>query len=300
MKVSVIGCGHVGSTIAFAAVARGIARELVLVDTDDRRAHGEACDLLHASAFVRPMHVVAGPVDATVGSDVVVITAAIPTTANSRTAVLKENARLFAGLVPRLKGLSPGAVFVIVSNPVDVMTWLAIRRGGIDPSRAVGTGTLIDTGRLRALLSEAWEIHADDVRAYMLGEHGDTQFPALSVASAGGVRFREHDDFVTRAAEDARQAGYRVVSEKGYTNYAIAMATVLILEAIAGDTRAVLPLSVLVRGQFGVSDVCLSLPVVVGRSGVQKVLAVDLSDEEAEKFRTSARAVRAMIDDATG
>lgn len=296
MKLSVVGCGHVGSAVAFAAVARGVARELVLVDTDRRRAHGEACDLLHASAFVRPTHVVAGDVPDTAGSDVVVVSAAVADTSGTRTATLRENARLYAELVPRLRSASPGALFVCVSNPVDVLTYLAIRVGGVEPRLAVGTGTLIDTGRFRALLSESWRIHADDVRAYMLGEHGDTQFAALSVASAGGVRFRQDDATVIAAAEAARRAGYEVVAEKGYTNYAIALATTLILEAVAGDTHTVLPLSVLVEGFHGVSDVCLSLPVVVGRRGVERVLPVDLSVDELASLRRSAETVRTLID----
>lgn len=297
MKVSIIGAGRVGSAAAFALVARSSATQVVLVGEDARTTHGDACDLLHAGAFVRPTQVTSGSPADTAGSDVVVVTASVPVpVADDRRSGLAANARMLRGLVPALSAASPQAVFVIVTNPVDVMTYVALRASGLPWQRVVGTGTLIDTARFRALLGEAWNIHTNDVRAYMLGEHGDTQFPAVSVASAGGVRFRGDDPTVAASAEAARLGGYQVVREKGYTNYAVAMAVTMVVEAVAADAGTVLPLSVLVNGYLDVSDVCVSLPCVIGRSGVRRILPVDLNDAEAAQFRRSAAAVRAAID----
>jgi L-lactate dehydrogenase len=301
MKVSIVGCGRVGSAAAFCLVARAVADEIVLVGSDRSRTAGDALDLLHASAFVGTNTVIAGEVADSADSDILVITASVaPEFTDTRSSAVAENARLFSDLIPRLATLSPRCVMVVVTNPLDVMTYVALRQSKLDWRRVIGTGTLVDTARFRALLGDAWNIHTNDVRAYMLGEHGDTQFPALSVASAGGVRFRADDPTVAAAAGGARLAGYEVVRQKGYTNYAIAMAVSMIVEAIAGDARTVLPLSVLVGGDggflSGVPEVCLSLPCVVGRGGVLRILPIDLNAAEIAQFRRSAAAVRAMID----
>jgi L-lactate dehydrogenase len=297
MKVAIIGAGRVGSATAFALVARASVAELLLVGENEQQTHGDALDLLHASAFVRPAQVSNGRLGDVAGCDVIVVTASLPpTVVDDRRSGMQANANLLRRIIPALGRSNPGAVFLIVTNPVDVMTTVAVRAAGLPWQRVIGTGTLVDTARFRALLGEAWNIHTNDVRAYMLGEHGDTQFPALSVASAGGVRIRTDDPTVATAAEEARLAGYRVVRAKGYTNYAVAMSIAMIVEAIAADAGTVLPVSVLVDGYLGVSDVCISLPCVVGRAGVRQILRVDLNDAEAEQFRRSAEAVRAAVD----
>jgi L-lactate dehydrogenase len=296
MKVSIIGVGRVGSATAFALVTRGLIRELVLVGSDRAKSEGEAADLQHACAFVRPIKVVEGTLDDTAGSDIVIVTASVPDRGGGRLVLAGDNARLYSQLIPQLARTSPGSILVVVSNPVDVMTLVALRHSGFAPHRVIGTGTLIDTGRFRAILSETWQINPADVRAYILGEHGDSQFPALSVASAGGVKFDQHDAFVHAAAEQARNAGHEVFQKKGYTNYAIALATAMIVEAIADDTHAVLPVSTLIEGYLGVRDVCLSVPCVIGREGVVRMLPVDLNGMEAELFRRSAQVLKGVVD----
>lgn len=296
MKVSIVGIGRVGSATAFALVTRGLVRELVLVGSDPSRSAGDAADLQHACAFVRPIKVTSGRIDDTAGSDIVIITASAPDRGGGRLLLAGDNARLFRQLIPDVARVSPHSILVVVSNPVDVMTHIAIEASGFEPRRVIGTGTLIDTGRFRAILSEGWEINPADVRAYILGEHGDSQFPALSVASAGGVKFDQHDAFVHAAAEQARDAGHEVFRKKGYTNYAIALATAMIVEAIADDTHAVLPVSTLVEGYLGVTDVCMSVPCVVGREGIVRMLPVDLDGLEAELFRRSAQVLKGVIE----
>ena len=301
MKISVVGVGRVGGALAFALVARGVCGELVLVGRDKESNRGEAYDLLHASAFIRPMTVTAGTAQESAGSDIVFICASADVEPKeTRLELARPNAELLKKVIPPLAQASPGAVFVVLSNPVDVATYLTMKYGGLPRGRVMGTGTLLDTGRFRALLSQQTGINALDIRAYILGEHGESQFPALNVASAGGVKFGPGgiggDADVRRIFEQARRGGWQVVEHKGYTNYAVAMSGVLIAEAVAGDSRSVMPVSTYVEDFRGVSDVCLSLPCVIGRGGVERVLPVDLDEDEAFRLRASAAILRETLD----
>lgn len=298
MKISVVGMGRVGTAVAFALVVRAIPHELVLVGRTRAKSLGDALDLEHAAALVRPIKVVAGEVGDTAGSDIIILTASAPIEGpvTDRLAQAGPNARLFREMVPPLAALSPRAVLIVLTNPVDVCTYVALRASGLPPGQVLGSGTLIDTARLRSLLSRETGINGLDIRAYVLGEHGDSQFPALSVASVGGLRLDRRDAAMDQLVEEARAGGYRVAREKGYTNYAVALSATLICEAITDDARTVLPVSTLIEGFQGVHDVCLSLPCVVGRGGIRRVLSVDLDAEEAGRFRRSAAVVRTVLD----
>jgi L-lactate dehydrogenase len=229
-------------------------------------------------------------------ADVMVITSSRSVGTSDRMSELEGNVAVFRELVPEVARRAPRAIFIVVSNPVDAMTHLTIRLGGIEPSRVIGTGTLLDTVRFRALLAEAWKINPMDVRAYIMGEHGESQFPALSIATAGGVRIHEHDDLVRRAADATRNAGRDIVQSKGFTNFGVASSVAMIVEAIASDAYSVMPVSTLIDGYLGVRDVCLSVPSVIARQGVVRTLPVDLNDEEADAFRRSAEVLRKAID----
>jgi L-lactate dehydrogenase len=300
MKIGLVGVGKVGMAIAFAMVVKGIPDELILVGRRLDAAQGEAEDLKHACPFVRPMHIRAGEIADLAGCDVVIVAASIPpapeTQNADRLALATGNAALFAEIIPHVASIAAASILLIVTNPVDVMTHVAIRRSGFPPGRVIGSGTLLDTGRFRATLSDAWRINAQDIRGYIIGEHGDSQFAALSVASAGGVRLDAQDAVVRQAAAQARDVGYRIRSLKGHTNWAIGMAVAVICEAIVDDTRSVFPVSTLLQGQFGINDVCMSLPCVVGREGIARVLPVSLNDTEADALRQSAAALRRVID----
>lgn len=202
------------------------------------------------------------------------------------------NAALFDELIPPLARQNPKAVFLIVSNPVDVMTWRALELSGLPAHQVLGTGTLIDTARFRSLLAAAAEIDPNDLRAYILGEHGPSQFPALTAASAGGARFEQGEAALRWMFEQARDGGDLVMRHKGYTNYAIALACTMILRAVLGDTHSVMPVSTRLDNFYGISDVCLSVPCVLGRSGVVRQLQVELSAPEREALRRSAAIVR--------
>lgn len=298
MKVSVIGIGRVGSTLAYTIALRALCDELVLVNRRHEVAIGDAYDLRHGLSLVdRQISVRAGTITDTAESDVIALCVSVPRETGSidRLALGPGNAELFRTLIPSLAAGSPNAILLILTNPVDVMTYHALQLSGFPPQRVIGTGTLIDSARFRAMLCEELGIHPDDVRAYILGEHGEHQFPALSQAQVGAERIEDNE---TRR-EMFRQtvaAGHAILQAKGYTNYAIAMAAALIIEAISHDTRRTLPLSTLIDGWLGVTDVCLSVPVVIGRAGITRVLRPQLNDEEITAFRKAATAVRSAID----
>jgi L-lactate dehydrogenase len=283
MKISVVGLGRVGSTLAFALSERNFVREMVLVARNRDTAIGDALDLRHAQSFVEvPTHIHAGSVNDTAGSDIIVVCASVPMPRilPDRSMLGPGNVKLMRELLPPLAQLSPKAILIMVTNPVDTLTYYAIQFTGFPAARVIGSGTLIDSARLRHELSLELGIHSEDLRAYILGEHGLTQFAAMSCATAGGEAI---DDTPARRQliERVTHTGVQIMSHKGYTNYGIALATAAIVEAVALDTKHTLPVSVLVNGFLGVNDVCLSLPAVVGRSGIERILQPRLNEAES-------------------
>lgn len=297
MKISIIGTGRVGSTLGFAVVMKGLANELVLVNRTHAVAVGEALDLCHASTLAPdPIHVYAGNIEDTQGSDIVVLCASVPfgkqyTTRND---LAVGNTELFRQYVPQIVKHSPGTCLLIVTNPVDVMSYVAWKLSELPSDRVIGTGTLIDSMRYRSLLSEELGIHPDDIRAYILGEHGDSQFPALSLALYGGERVKE-SEAAQRLFEQTVRSGYDVVQRKGHTNFAIALAASLIIESIAHDSHRTMPVSTLIDGYAGVSDVYLSVPAVIGRAGIVRTLHPQLNHKEKQAFVQSADVVQDVI-----
>jgi len=301
MKISVIGIGKVGATVAFVLAEDGLASEIVLWNRNAIAARANALDIEQACAFT-PYRVAirAGEIEDTAGSDILVMCASVPTPAQmvDRCELAAGNIALMRELVPRFAALSPHAVIVNVTNPVDAISWHILQLSAFPWQRVIGTGTLVDSARFRDILSQQVGIHPLDIRAYILGEHGDTQFAALSIATAGG----EHIDATPARytmLDEAKQTAFEVLRGKGYTNYAVAMAVRTIVEAVVRDLCATLPVSVRIDGFCGVSDVCLSIPAVIGRGGVHFTLVPDLSAAEQDAFRRSAAVVRRTIE-ATG
>ncbi len=298
MKISIVGIGKVGASLAYTLVMRNLGSELVLVSRSPEVALGHALDLTHASSFVeKPMMIRAGGVEASAGSDIVIVCASTPKQPHytSRLDFADANAAMFRELIPELARHSPDAILIVITNPVDVMTWHALKLSGFDPSRVIGTGTLIDSARYRSLLSIELGIHPEDLRAYILGEHGDSQFAAMSLALTGGERI-DRSDAAPRLFHQAVQLGHQIMRHKGYTDYAIAMGTALIVAAIVQDSRRTIPVSQLIDGYLDVRGVCLSLPAVIGRRGIERPLYPALNAEETAAFRRCADVVRAVIE----
>lgn len=300
MKITVIGIGKVGSTVGFMLAREGLTSDLVLWNRTHAVAEAEATDIQQACAFT-PFRVrvrAAERVEDTAGSDILVVCASVPTPPDmsARTILTKGNAQLIRELIPAFAAASPAAVIVNVTNPMDAITWQLIQLTGFPWQRVIGTGTLVDSARFRDLLSEQTGIHPVDLKAYILGEHGATQFAALSIATAGGEAI-DATPAREQLLEEAKQSPFRVFQAKGYTNYAVASAAVMIVESVVKDLRHTLPVSVRINGFLQVRDVCLSIPAVIGRGGVCFTMSPRLNEREQANFRICAAAVRTVIED---
>lgn len=295
MKVTIVGTGHVGATLAFVTVLEGLAEQLVLINRDRNKAAGHALDLQHTASMVRhPIHVASGDILSSARSDVVVFTISgqMDSENPDRRSLADGNAALIREWMPALASVSPDAVFLIVTNPVDVMTWATLHVTDLPPTRVCGIGTVVDSARFRGMMSDELQIHADDIRAYILGEHGRSQVAAISVAWVGGESIDESLQKAQELAQVTTDSGIDIFRLKGFTNFAVAKATALVIEAIQHDQKRTIPLSVLLEGYCGVDDVCLSIPVVIGRQGVTRWLHPPLTASEQDAFRRSAAEVR--------
>ncbi len=298
MKITIFGIGHVGSTLAYTLMLKDLTNELVLVDRSLEKAQSDAQDLNHALTFTD--HIIpikGGGINDSENSDIVIITASVPwqNDYSSRFDLGPGNLALMMDMLPQIAQLSPDAILIIVTNPLDILTYFAIQISGFPANRVLGVGTLIDSARFRKILSEKYHIHPDDIRAYILGEHGDTQFPATSAAYTGGVKIEDSEE-IRKLLEASESSAYHIVKGKGYTNFAISMATSLVVESIVKDENRTMPISTLVDGFLGIEDVCLSIPVVVGKKGITKKLNIALDEKEQALFRKSAELVRTEID----
>jgi L-lactate dehydrogenase len=299
-KISIVGVGNVGATIAFGILLKGLAKELLLVDQNKGTAIGEAYDLMHATPFAYPVDIKAGELYDTRNSDIIVLTASVSLKhVKSKEELAERNLAIFKEIVPVLSEQSPEAILLVITNPVDVMTYFAYKLSGLLPTRVIGTGTLIDSGRFRSLLADSSGANPNDINAYIIGEHGDSQFPVLSSANVGG-RFFKIIERVVEFFEKAKEEGHMVFQQKGHSNYAIGLAALTVIESLVFNGRRVLPVSILIEKYLGVSDVCLSLPAVVGRNGIHRVIELDLDETEQGQFRNSAETLKAFIRNVKG
>jgi L-lactate dehydrogenase len=302
-KVSIIGAGSVGATIAYASLIRGVGKTVALYDLDADKTRAEVLDLNQGIQFV-PMANVLGSDDiaVTAGSDVVVVTAgAKQKPGQTRLELAGVNVAMCRTLMPSLVELSPDALFLLITNPVDVVTYAALKYSGLPSRRVFGSGTVLDTSRLRILLAEHCGVAVQSVHAFVVGEHGDSEIPLWSRASIGPVPVSDWSvpgqpplDEGTRAqiVDQVVHAAEQIIRGKGATNYAIGLATTRIIEAVLFDESSVLPVSSLLDGPYGISDVCLSLPSIVHGRGVETVLTPSLTPEEIAGLRASADTVR--------
>lgn len=305
-KLSVIGAGGVGVAIAYAALIRGSADVVALHDLDGPKVEAEVLDLAHGTQFLASKRVEGGTDPRVLaGSDVVIITAgAKQQPGEPRLALANRNADILKAVLPAVREHAPDAIVVLVTNPCDVLTVVAQREGGLDPARVLASGTVLDSSRLRWLLSELVQVDARSVHALMIGEHGDSEFPLWSRAKigpvlvrewvqGGGARFTAAD--LDRIADDVIHAAYRIIEGKGATSSAIGVSSARIVEAILRDERAVLPVSSILTGQHGLSGVALSLPTIVGRGGIERVLEVPMDDGELARLHASAETIAASL-----
>ncbi|WP_129336836.1 L-lactate dehydrogenase [Cellulomonas endophytica] len=305
-KLSIVGAGAVGSTMAYAALMRGAARTVALYDIDKAKVEAEALDLGHGIQFM-PMAEILGSDDIAVcaDSDVVVVTAgAKQRPGQTRLDLAEATVSLIKKILPPLVEVAPDAVYVMVTNPVDVVTYAALRLSGLPPARMFGSGTVLDSSRLRYLIARHTGVAVQNVHAYVAGEHGDTELPLWSSASIGAVPLLDWNGIGGRGAltsevrediaREVVESAYKIIAGKGATNYAVALAGSRIIEAVVKDEQRILPVSSLLDGYHGISDVCLSVPALVGRGGVGDRLEVPMSADELAGLRRSAEAVRSV------
>lgn len=307
-KITVIGAGAVGSSIGYLLVAEGVASEVVFIDVNKEKALGEAMDIYQATPFLNPAIVRAGEYEDAKGSDIVVITSGIARKpGQSRIDLAQTNVNIIKSIAPSVTAVCPDAVYVIVANPVDVLTYTFNKVTNIPSERIIGSGTSLDTARLRTRLSEIYKVSPLQVDANVLGEHGDTSFVAWSMARIAGIPIDEYDKVLTNktlgaaaydkeeVAEYIRKSGGIIISRKGATYNGVAAAVVYICKCLYEGIDSVLCLSVLLKGEYGISDVCISVPAVVGRGGVKSTLTPALTEEETELLRKSANAMKDVI-----
>ena len=304
-KCAIIGAGNVGATTAFSLMQSGLFSEILLIDLNRERAAGEAADLGHAVPFLAPAEIYAGDYPDLKDAALIVITAgAAQREGQTRLDLVRQNARILQDVVTKICHFNTEAILLVVSNPVDILTEVARRISGLPSPRVIGSGTVLDTARLKYLMGRHLGVDARNVHAFIIGEHGDTELPVFSSANISGIDLdhfcnadcpecQERD--LTRLFEQTRDAAYHIIAAKGSTYYAIAEATRRIATAIMRDEDAILPVSVATGGVYGLKDLSLSLPAVLGRNGVKRVLEIPLSAKELELLHRSADQMRRVL-----
>jgi L-lactate dehydrogenase len=307
-KVSIIGGGNVGVRYAYALMIKGIARHIVIVDIDRKKVEGETMDLSHGAPFTSPVKLTAGTYEDIKNSELVVITAGNKRQpGDSRLDLIKSNVKLYEEIIPQIMANAPDAIFLIVTNPVDVLSFFAYKLSNKPFSKIIGSGTVLDSARFRNLLGQHCNIDSRNVHGYILGEHGASEFPVWSRVMIGGIMIRDyctvcsnrkncdHEDELDKIFEEVRDSGGRIIERKGETSYGIGLALVRITEAILNDENAILPVSCLVDGYLGIEDVYLSLPSIINKNGVEQVLKIKLDEEENAALQNSAKVIKEAI-----
>jgi L-lactate dehydrogenase len=296
-KIVVVGAGMVGSTTAFTLLLRGRATELVLIDYNKEKAFGDALDMNHAMPFIGKTTVRAGDYEDCAGADIIIIAAgAAQKPGETRLDLLKKNVGIFEGIVDNIVKHTKDAIILVATNPVDVMSYFTWKRSGYPMNRVVGSGTLLDTARLRYLISEQKNMDPRSVHAHIVGEHGDSELALWSLTNLAGMHLEFTEEEQHQLHEDTKNAAYGIIKAKGSTYYAIALALDRIVTAILRDEGAILNVSTLLEDFHGNNDVYLGVPCIVDRTGVREVIKVPMNQDEKERFSASAKKMREQLD----
>ncbi len=301
-KVSVIGAGFVGSATSFVLMTSGLVSNLVLVDVNREKAEGEIMDLAHGASFIKSIDLKAGDYKDTQDSDIVIITAgAGQKPGETRLDLVNKNVAIFKSIVPQVVKYSPEAIILVVANPVDILTYVTYKLAGLPSNRVIGSGTVLDTSRLRYVLSEKFDVDARNVHSYIIGEHGDSEFPVWSSAYIGSLSVSDYckregfneAELKQAAYEEVKNSAYAIIDRKGYTNYAIALAVKRIVEAILRDERSILTVST----YNSIDDVYYAAPNMIGRNGQIMKVCPNLNELELEQLENSKKVLKDIIKD---
>ncbi len=300
-RVVIIGTGLVGSSFAFALLNQGVTDEMVLIDTNTKKAEGDAMDLLHGLAFGSPMEIWAGDYSDCKDADVVMIAAgANQAPGETRLDLIQKNTKIFKTIVNEVMNSGFNGIFIVATNPVDVLSYVTWKFSGLPAEKVIGSGTILDTARFRYLLGEYFDVDPRNVHAYIMGEHGDTELPVWSHADIGGrsiLSYIEEDpnrtsEHLQNIFTDVRDAAYHIIERKGATYYAIAIGLVRLTRAILRNENSILTVSTLLKGEYGLEDVYIGVPAVVNTNGIREIIQLNLSDEESGQLHHSAQVLK--------
>lgn len=301
-KAAVIGCGFVGSATAFTLMQSRLFSELVLLDVNMEKADGEAKDIAHGIPFAGQMKIYAGTYDDAADAAIIIITAgANQKPGETRLDLVQKNTAIYQSIIPEIVKRDFGGILLIVSNPVDILTYVALKLSGLPENRVLGSGTVLDTARLKYALGEHLGVDSRSVHSFIIGEHGDSEIAAWSSTNVSGIPLNDfcemrghfnHDAAMDAIAEKVKNSAYEIISKKQATYYGIAMSVKRICECIVRNERSILPVSAMMRGEYGIEDITLSMPAIVGIGGVETHVPIALSEEEAEKLVESAKKLK--------
>lgn len=306
-KAAIIGCGFVGSASAYALMQSGLFSELVLIDADTDKAEGEAMDISHGVPFARPMKIYAGNYDDIVDAAIIIITAgANQKPDETRLDLVHKNVGIFKQIIPEISKRNCKGILLIVANPVDILTYVALKLSGFEENRVIGSGTVLDTARLKYELGEHLGVDSRTVHAFIIGEHGDSEIAAWSSANVSGIPINtfcemrghfHHQKAMQEIADTVKNSAYEIIARKKATYYGIGMSVKRICEAIVRDEKSILPISAMMYGEYGIEDVSLSMPAIVGKNGMEAKVPIVLNELERSRLEQSADTLKAIIDE---
>lgn len=306
-KVGIIGCGYVGAASAFALMQSGLFTEMVLLDANHDRAQGEAYDISHGIPFTRPMQIYAGDYDDIADSAIIVITAgANQKPDESRLDLVHKNVDIFRSIIPEIVKRDFGGILLVVANPVDILTYAAQKLSGYPENRVIGSGTVLDSARLKTKLGSHLQVDSRSVHAFIVGEHGDSEIAAFSSANVSGIPLDDfcemrghynHVESTDQIAREVRESAYEIIAKKGASYYGIAMSVKRICEVIIRDEKSILPISTMMHGEYGIEDVVLSMPCIIGANGCETKVPIALDQEEVTALHESAGTLKKVLEE---
>ncbi len=308
VKIAILGAGNVGATIAYTLTVEGMASEIVMIDINREKALGEAMDIIQGTAFCPPVNIYAGDYECARGANIVIVTVGIARKpGQTRIDLAQTNVNIVKSAIPQVVKYAPNAVYIVISNPVDVMTYAILKSCGLSEKQVFGSGTMLDSTRLRQRLAEHVDLNPKNVHAFVLGEHGDSSVIPWSLANIGGLNMNQYCSEVCSQhntcgkselhdiEDDVRTAGAKVIASKGATYYAIALSVRRICECVLRDANSILTVSGMLHGEYGIEDVCLSIPFVVNSGGLQYSITPPLTPDEEQKLIASANVLKETI-----
>ncbi len=304
-KVVIIGCGFVGAACAFSLMQSGLFSEMVLIDASKEKAEGEALDISHGAPFAKPIKIYAGTYDDIKNASLIIVTAgANQKPGETRLDLVKKNISIFKSIIPEIKNRNFKGVLLIVANPVDILTTVAVKLAGLPEHKVLGSGTVLDTARLKYELGNHLSVDPRSVHAFIIGEHGDSEIAAWSSANVSGIPLNNfcemrghfnHEEAMKKIASDVKNSAYEIISKKKATYYGIAMSVKRICEAIVRDEKSILPVSSMMNGQYGIKAISLSMPAIVGKDGVETQVPIQLNQQEIADLQKSAKTLQEVL-----